>query len=478
MAKLVSAAQNNSDQAAARSADAIRYGKLLLLVISALSAAGAAAILLNYVVPWIVRPLERITVAMSGLAGGDTSIDIPGRDRSDEIGRMAQALGVFRDTAVEIEKSNLREIAQARQQLTDALESISEGFFLFDAEDRLVVCNDRFRELYPGLADVVVPGVTFEQIIRAVAERGIVAGMADRDENGSRSDLNCITTQGIAPAPSARRPLDPDQRAQDPGRRHGRRLHRRDRAQEAEEALREKTAFLEMSQVVTSAANQAKSVENALQLALDEFCRHTGWPVGHAYLLADGELVTSRTWHLDDPERFEAFRRVTEATHFVPGAGLPGRVLESGEPAWITDVTKDRNFPRVTMAADLGVKGAFAFPVLVGTNVVAVLEFFSDHAVEPYEALLDVTAQIGTQLGRVVERKRAEEQLRLAKDAAEAGTQAKSDFLASMSHELRTPLNAIIGYSEMLHEEAEDLGQDAFYPTSRRSKAPAGTCSA
>ena len=72
----------------------------------------------------------------------------------------------------------------------------------------------------------------------------------------------------------------------------------------AEEALREKTAFLEMSQVVTSAANQAKSVENALQLALDEFCRHTGWPVGHAYLLADGELVTSRTWHLDDPERF------------------------------------------------------------------------------------------------------------------------------------------------------------------------------
>ena len=65
---------------------------------------------------------------------------------------------------------------------------------------------------------------------------------------------------------------------------------------------------------------------------------------------------------------------MTEATHFVPGAGLPGRVLESGEPAWITDVTKDRNF-RVTMAADLGVKGAFAFPVLVGTNVVAVLGF-------------------------------------------------------------------------------------------------------
>ncbi len=190
VAELVKTARNNSDAAAQSAAQAISNGQILLLLITALSALGAALIALRYVVPQVVRPIENITAAMTGLAAGDTSIEVPGRDRTDEIGRMAEALGVFRDTAIEVQRSNETEIRAGRQRLAVAIESISEAFSLYDSEDRLVICNSKYRTiLYPDGGAEISPGMTFESIIRQAAEHGNIKDAAGRVEEWVRERL-------------------------------------------------------------------------------------------------------------------------------------------------------------------------------------------------------------------------------------------------------------------------------------------------
>ena len=163
------------------------------------------------------------------------------------------------------------------------------------------------------------------------------------------------------------------------------------------------------------AANEATRVEEAMATALRRICSFTGWSVGHVYLCAEdgtGELAPTAIWHLKDPGRFEEFCRVTEQTRFAPGVGLPGRVLSTGQAAWIQNLSRDRNFPRGKVVKDLALKTGVAFPLSVGNKVVGVLEFFSEEQLEPDEDLLEIMTHVGTQLGRAIERQRSHEALR------------------------------------------------------------------
>ncbi len=81
-------------------------------------------------------------------------------------------------TEVQAEK----QAVEARVRLREAIESISEGFALFDADDRLVLFNNNFRRALPGIADVLTPGIRFEDLVRAVAERGYIVEALGRTE--------------------------------------------------------------------------------------------------------------------------------------------------------------------------------------------------------------------------------------------------------------------------------------------------------
>jgi class 3 adenylate cyclase len=153
----------------------------VLIAVVAMTILSSTLIVWLYVGRNIIARLTELSVCMESVAGGDLKVDLPSDESDDEIGRMTKALTVFRDTAVEIEESNLREIGQARQRLMDAIESISEGFCYFDSSDKLVVANNRYRALmYPGEEDAIAEGMTFEQLIRNAAEKGYVKDAEDR----------------------------------------------------------------------------------------------------------------------------------------------------------------------------------------------------------------------------------------------------------------------------------------------------------
>ena len=189
--------------------------------------------------------------------------------------------------------------------------------------------------------------------------------------------------------------------------------------QRTEAALRQETKLMQLVQQVAIAANEAQSVDMAFQTCLDRICAYTGWPVAHVYFREDEyapTLIPSTVWHLENPQEFLTFRTLTEHTTVAAGVGLPGRVLAHGRAVWIPDVTRDPNFPRARMAGDLGIRGGFAFPIMTGDAVMGVLEFFSRSEESPNPRLLEVMEIIGTQLGRVLERKRGE----LAREESDA----------------------------------------------------------
>ncbi|MEP2120288.1 MAG: response regulator [Bauldia litoralis] len=116
----------------------------------------------------IVTPLRRLDKAMAGMIEGRTDVDIP-PDRGDEIGRMARTLTLFRDSIAERARLEA-ESRHQREMMETAIETISEGFAVFDAQDKLVLANSRFTGMYPGAA---VIGRSFEDILRFLVDRGI-----------------------------------------------------------------------------------------------------------------------------------------------------------------------------------------------------------------------------------------------------------------------------------------------------------------
>ncbi|MGO9327260.1 MAG: putative bifunctional diguanylate cyclase/phosphodiesterase [Steroidobacteraceae bacterium] len=113
----------------------------------------------------IVKPIQSVTRAMTEVSSGNVDVDLGDQTRSDEIGQMVRAIAAFRQ--------NLR--AQTLR-LDTALNNMSQGLGMFDAEQRVVVCNDRFARMYGLSPEQATPGTTLRQIVERRIANGFYCG--------------------------------------------------------------------------------------------------------------------------------------------------------------------------------------------------------------------------------------------------------------------------------------------------------------
>jgi two-component system sensor histidine kinase/response regulator len=164
--------------------------------------------------------------------------------------------------------------------------------------------------------------------------------------------------------------------------------------------------------VAARALVAARTIDEAAPKILEAICESLGWVHGALWSIdrAAGVLRCAHIWNHSDAQLPE-FDAASRASTFAPGVGLPGRVWQTGQPAWIPDVTQDANFPRARMATRENLHGAFGFPILLRGEVQSVLEFFSREIREPDDRLLSMLTTVGNEIGIFLERRRAEEEL-------------------------------------------------------------------
>ncbi|MDG2258704.1 MAG: PAS-domain containing protein [Paracoccaceae bacterium] len=200
-----------------------------------------------------------------------------------------------------------------------------------------------------------------------------------------------------------------------------------------ERRVAERTASVRLLQNIVLAANSAESFEGAMQTAIHEICNYANWPVGHAYVVdhsnGRGELIPSGIWHIETASKLSDLGAATENLRFGDVSGLPGRVLAEGREVWIENLATYDDFRRAEFTKQAGLKAGMAFPITINSQVIGVLEFFSQEITPANIEIVKTLEHVGAQLGSVSERKTAEAEVKKSREEAELAHSRMTDAL-------------------------------------------------
>ena len=173
-------------------------------------------------------------------------------------------------------------------------------------------------------------------------------------------------------------------------------------------ARRESQRGLSVQHLVSQIIVESKSAPETLRIVLAEVAQALRWSYATYWELDRGAdaLRPLHNWMSSD-RSFAEFDRKTKAIVLRRDEGFPGRIWETGQPHWESDLATPAVYPRSAEASAEGLHSAFGIPVRTADRFFGVLEFFAEDVLPPDQALLNAAQGVGYQLGEFLERSRA-----------------------------------------------------------------------
>jgi PAS domain S-box-containing protein len=218
---------------------------------------------------------------------------------------------------------------------------------------------------------------------------------------------------------------------------------------------------LKLEYEITRLLTESNSTLEAAPGILQAICETLSWDVGVIWDV-DRHATVLRclaVWHRPAMQATE-FEAQTRARTFAPGEGLPGRVWATATPLWIRDLGADQNFPRLDFATEGGLRSAFSFPILLGTEVIGVIEFFRRRITGRDEAVAEMMQPVGAEIGQLLVRKQSEQAVRESETRFRTLAETASDAIITIDADsniiyVNRAAENIFGYTV-----SEMLGQD------------------
>jgi PAS domain S-box-containing protein len=169
---------------------------------------------------------------------------------------------------------------------------------------------------------------------------------------------------------------------------------------------------LRLQNSVTQILAESVSLAEASQRLLETICLHLDWPVGEFWIVPSEKkhLNFVASWHLPSTD-FSTFNSTGETTRFLPGVGIPGRIWVTKAPLWLDHIPQSERYPRTKTARSSGLKTAFGFPLLLGTEIVGVIDFFGCKLARHEPELVEMMVSIGSQIAQFIAKNNAREQV-------------------------------------------------------------------